>query len=288
MAEQAEEKRKCSGKERLIQAAQKLAEERPFDDITIDDIIKVAELSRPAFYYHFIGGKEELRHLLVQRGLLVEAPVTDVRQAILEAALRVFARAGTSAATLEDIASEAGVTRGALTWHFHSKEDLLGGIIKQYGPHFFVRPVVDEIDRELELGIHIDEKELFCQLAGAFYDGFASQGDLARLAILVTHTHPETARLLAAKIVSGRKRIIEFIQKRQQEGYFCKKIDASLFVQLLAMAFAMRAISQGLNDFLPFGHFSREEFIDQLVSLLLYGIVERNPPQEQTETPVQI
>lgn len=281
MADLAEEKRKCSGKERLIQAAQQLAQERPFDDVTIDDIIKVAELSRPAFYYHFTGGKEELRSLLVQRGLLEETPVTDVRQAILEAGLRVFARSGTSAATLEDIAAEAGVTRGTLTWHFHSKEDLLAGILKHYGPHFAVRPIVDEINRELELGLPIDEKDIFCRLASAFYDGYTKQGDITRLAILVTHTHPEAARFLASKIVSGRKRIVEFIQKRQQEGYFCKNIDANLFVQVLSVTFAMRAIGQGLNEFLPIGHLSKEEMIDQLVSLLLYGMVERNPPEQQ-------
>lgn len=279
MTEQAEEKIKGSGRERLIQAAQMLARERPFDEITIDDIIKAADLSRPAFYYHFAGGKEELRAKLVQCGMLPQAPAIDTRKAILEAALRVFARSGTSAATLEDIAAEAGVTRGTLTWHFHSKEDLLAGILKNYGPHFAIRPVVEEIERELEQGIHIDEEDIFRRLAGAFYDGFTSQGDIARLTILVAHTHPEAARLMASKIVSGRKRFVEFIQKRQQEGYFCKKIDANLFVQVLSMTFAMRAICQGLNEFLPFGHFSREEIIDQLVSLLLYGMVERDQSQ---------
>jgi len=283
MVEQTEEKSRGSGKERLIQAAQKLTQERPFDEITIDDIIKSADLSRPAFYYHFVGGKEELRCMLVKRGLLDDRPATDVRLAILEAALLVFARSGISAATLEDIAAEAGVTRGTLTWHFHSKEDLLAGILKQFGPHFFVRPLVEEIDQEFELGLHIDERELFCRLAGAFYDGFSRQGNITRLCILLMHTHPEAARLLASKIVSGRKRFVEFIQKRQQEGYFCKNIDANLFVQVLSVTFAMRAIGQGLNEFLPVGYLSKEEIIDQIVSLLLYGIVERNMPQEHLE-----
>jgi TetR/AcrR family transcriptional regulator len=281
MAEQAaEEKGRCSGKERLIQAAQKLIQERSLNEITIDDVIKTAEMSRPAFYYHFAGGKEELRSALVQRGLLEDTPVTDVREAILEAALRVFARAGTSAATLEDIAAESGVTRGTLTWHFHSKEDLLRGILKQFGPHFSMQPVNEMIDQELESGQHIDERELFCLLAGAFYDGYTQQGNITRLAVLVSHTHPDAARLLANKIVAGRKHIVEFIQKRQREGYFCKQIDANLFVQMLAMGFSMRAISGELNDFLPFGHFSREELIEQVVSLLLYGMIERHHAEQ--------
>jgi len=61
MAEQQADKGKCSGKERLIHATKTLTKERPFDEITIEEIIKSAELSRPAFYYHFTGGREELR-----------------------------------------------------------------------------------------------------------------------------------------------------------------------------------------------------------------------------------
>ena len=51
-----------------------------------------------------------------------EAAVT--RSAVLKAALTVFSRKGYAAATLEDIAKAAGVTRGAIYWHFKSKADL--------------------------------------------------------------------------------------------------------------------------------------------------------------------
>ena len=284
MTDNTEDRCKSPAKARIVQVAQELAQERPFDDITIDEIIKAAELSRPAFYYHFAGGKEELRSLLVRRGLLNDAPTIDTPRAILEAALRVFARSGISAATLDDIASEAGVTRGALTWHFHSKEDLLTGIIKCFGPHSTVRPVVDQIEQEIQAGTPPDDETLFRRLAGAFYDGFAKQGDQARLAILLVHTHPEAAHLLVNKITSGRKTIIEYIRKRQQEGCLNGQIDAGLFVHMLAMTFAMRAIGQGLHELMSYGQLSREEMIDQVVSLLMFGIAPRAQPGTQEET----
>jgi TetR/AcrR family transcriptional regulator len=276
MTEQHSYKGKCSGKERLIQSATLLTEERPFDEITIEEIIKSAELSRPAFYYHFTGGKEELRAELVKRGLLDHTPTLNTRLAILEAAVRIFALSGISAATLEDIATEAGVTRGALCWHFHSKDDLLSAIIQHYGPHCILRPVIEQIELDLQNGEALDDETILRRLAGGFYDGFAAQGDFARLAILLIYTHPQAAHILADNIVKGRKRIIAYIQKRQQEGYFCQNIDANLFVQVIAMLFAMRAIGRGLNDLLPFANLSREEIIGQLVSLLLYGIVRRD------------
>lgn len=276
MPEHQFDKAKCSGRERLVQAAQKLAEERPFDDITIDEIIKTAEFSRPAFYYHFTGGKEELRAELVRRGVLSAAPTQDTRQAILEAALCVFARAGISAATLEDIAAEAGVTRGALSWHFHSKDELLSALIKHFGPHSMLRPVVEQIEQDLRNSVPLDDAVIVRRLVTGFYDGFTQLGDYARLAIFLVHTHPEAAHILAEKIVKGRKTIIEYMQKRQEEGYFCKDIDPAFFVQVISLTCAMRAVGQGLSDLQPLAHLSREEIIDQFVSLLLYGIVQRD------------
>lgn len=280
MPEHHPDKRKCSGRERLISVAQALAEKRPFDDITIDEIITAAELSRPAFYYHFTGGKDELRAELVHRGFLHETPTHDTRQAILEAALRVFARSGIYAATLEDIAAEAGVTRGALLWHFHSKDELLSAIIKDCGFHSFLRPAIDQIEQELQSGVPLDDETIFRRLATAFYDGFMAQSDFTRLAILLLYTRPEAAHLLSEKIAKGRKTMNEFIKKRQAEGRFCKNLDPALLIQIMAATFIMRAIGRA-SDLLPLAHLSREQIIDQLVSLLLYGIVERDQSQKK-------
>lgn len=275
MAVQHTEKGKRSGRERLLQAAAMLSREHPFNEVTIDDIIKTAELSRPAFYYHFTGGKEELRTELVQRGILCAAPPPNTREAILEAAVNIFARSGVSAATLEDIATEAGVTRGALCWHFHSKDDLLEAIVQRYGPHSLLRPVVEQIEQEVEAGGPIDDEDMLRRLAGAFYDAFTSQRHLTRLTVLLIHTHPDAAHILADMIVKGRLKITEYVRKRQEAGALRKDIDAAFFVQIIAMTFAMRAIGQGLGELLPFSHLSREEIIEQLVSLLMYGIVPR-------------
>ena len=287
MAEHPPDKGKCSARERIIHATNMLAKDRLFEGITIEEIIKAAELSRPGFYYHFSGGKEELRAELVQRGLLDESPAQDTRLAILEAAVRIFARSGVPAATLEDIAAEAGVTRGTLCWHFHSKDDLVAAIIKHYGPHSILHPIAEQIEQDLQNGVQLDDEAIIRRLAEGFYDAFAAQGDFARLAILLIYTHPQAASVLADMIVKERKHITEYVEKRQEEGHFCKHIDPGLFVQVLAMIFAMRAVGRGLNNLLPFSHLSREQMIEQLVSLLLYGIVQRDqsPKEERQVTP---
>src|SRR5260370_38400679 len=165
----------------------------------------------------------------------------DTREVLIQDALRVFGRAGIAAATLDGIAAEAGVPRGTLTSHFHSKDDLLAGIIKHFGPHSVVRPVVEQIERDLKNGVPLDDETIFRRIAGAFYDGFTAQGDQARLAILLVYTHPDVARLLVEKFVKGRKIIVEYIHKRQEEGDFCKHISPDLCVQVIATYFAIRA-----------------------------------------------
>lgn len=280
MTEHAPGKGRGNGRERLTRAALELTKASSFDEITIDEISKKAELSRPAFYYHFAGGKEELRAELVQRGWLSDIPVQNTQLAILEAAVRVFARSGVPGATFDDIAAEAGVTRGALCWHFHSKDDLLAAIIKHYGPHEMLRPALEQIERDLQMEVPPDDETIFRRLAGAFYDAFAAQSDLARLAILLMYSHPQAAHILAERIVKGRKCITDYIQKRQTEGYFCPNIDAGLFVQVMATFFLMRAIGHGLRNLLPFAQLSREEAINQLVSLLLYGMAQRDQPPD--------
>lgn len=275
-------KERIRGKERLIEAAEILVGQHSFDEITIDEIVKAADLSRPAFYYHFSGGKEELRSELVHRGILNDTQTPDTRQEMLCAALRVFARSGVSAATLEDIATEAGVSRGALNWHFRTKEDLLKTIIEQDTSYSQVRQALEEVDKELQKGTSLDDEAILRRLAAGFYDSYSTQSDLARLPFLLLHTHPEAARLIADKIVRGRKNITEYIRRRQNEGIFCKDIDPAFFIQIMAASFTMRAIGRGLNDYLPFNQMPREEAITQLVNLLLYGMVRREQVRGST------
>jgi AcrR family transcriptional regulator len=63
---------------------------------------------------------------------LTEKPtVAARRQAIVEAAIGVFAQHGFDDATTDDIARAAGLSKGGLYWHFKSKDDILAAILIQ-------------------------------------------------------------------------------------------------------------------------------------------------------------
>jgi len=59
-----------------------------------------------------------------------EAAIT--REQLLSKALKVFSKKGYAATTLEDIARDAEVTRGAIYWHFGSKAELYNTLIREY------------------------------------------------------------------------------------------------------------------------------------------------------------
>lgn len=87
----------------------------------------------------------------------------NTRRLLLEAAERVFRRQGYQRATLDSIAAEAGFTKGAVYWHFRSKEDLfiqlLGeGLKRNISLLEMLALVGSELDRlDEELGRWIDQ-----------------------------------------------------------------------------------------------------------------------------------
>ena len=68
---------------------------------------------------------------LDQRTRAARAERRAAREELLAAALRVFARRGYREAGVEEIAAEAGYSKGALYWHFSSKAELLMALLDE-------------------------------------------------------------------------------------------------------------------------------------------------------------
>ena len=67
---------------------------------------------------------------VIDRG--VNAKGARSREQLLEATLRVIATAGAEAVTYRRVADEAGLTRGAVTHHFASREDIILQAFRHY------------------------------------------------------------------------------------------------------------------------------------------------------------
>jgi AcrR family transcriptional regulator len=66
-----------------------------------------------------------------QRTRAARSQGREAREELLTAALRVFAGRGYSEAGVDEVAAEAGYSKGALYWHFSGKEQLLTALIDE-------------------------------------------------------------------------------------------------------------------------------------------------------------
>ncbi|KPN71242.1 TetR family transcriptional regulator [Neisseria sp. 83E34] len=85
----------------------------------------------------------------------IKAEALKTREYLMLSALDTFYQKGVSRSSLNEIAHNAGVTRGALYWHFKNKEDLFDALFQ----HIF-----SDINRELEQDIQNDSVDIWAAL----------------------------------------------------------------------------------------------------------------------------
>jgi AcrR family transcriptional regulator len=78
-----------------------------------------------------LGGGRRAGRRIDQRTRAARAQGRESRDELLAAALRVFARRGYRQAGVDEIAAEAGYSKGVVYWHFSSKEELLLALIDE-------------------------------------------------------------------------------------------------------------------------------------------------------------
>ncbi|MHA5054044.1 ScbR family autoregulator-binding transcription factor [Streptomyces sp. SD15] len=75
------------------------------------------------------------------------------RRTILEAAAAVFDERGYEAATIGEILARAGVTKGALYFHFPSKQSLAEGLLTEQFSVLYLAPRVCKLQELVDLGL---------------------------------------------------------------------------------------------------------------------------------------
>jgi TetR/AcrR family transcriptional regulator, fatty acid metabolism regulator protein len=80
-----------------------------------------------------------------QTSVIGKTVITDKREAILRAAIHIFAKKGYFSSKVSDIASEAGIADGTVYLYFKSKEEILHSVFNRAMATF-----ISEANRELE------------------------------------------------------------------------------------------------------------------------------------------
>ena len=109
----------------VVSAARTLLAKEP--TAPISRIADEAGVSRATFYRHF-GTRDALLAAIELE------PPTPARQRILEAGADLIGRGGLRSFSMEQLATEAGVSRATVYRLFPTKAALFGEIVRHYGP----------------------------------------------------------------------------------------------------------------------------------------------------------
>lgn len=120
-----------SNRKKVFQVAEKLLDSKPFDQITFAEIAELAGVHWTAVRRHF-GSKESMRDWLREKQSSMQGAFTDTRTKIIEAGTRIFSIQGFGNTSLDKVAADAGMTKGAVYWHFSSKQDLFLAILEHH------------------------------------------------------------------------------------------------------------------------------------------------------------
>jgi TetR/AcrR family transcriptional regulator, fatty acid metabolism regulator protein len=196
--------------------------------------------------------------------------VPDRRRAILDAAVRVFARQGFHACRVSDIADEAGVAYGLLYHYFPSKEEVLNTLFLERWD--VMLEMIREVDREPK-----PVREKLGAIASFIVDSYRHDPDLMKVIIVeVTRAANSFGQTHLGQIREAYRLIGEIVTKAQREGIFKPEIDA----EFAAMTF-YGAIEQVLTGWI-FGLLPQsEEDLErakQMVVETVCGGLECSPP----------
>src|SRR5690606_85808 len=162
------------------------------------------------------------------------------RRQVMEAALRVFSQNGYAATTLDDIAREAGVTRGAIYWHFDNKADLYNTLVAEVSGRVSPMIVVTLEEGDSVLGVL---REIFVRLL-SYMEEDEEFCAVQELVLFKTAVTPEMEEGLRKK-VEGTHQMVEMLTAVIERGIEAGEIRADLKPRDVALA--MLGFQNGLT-----------------------------------------
>jgi TetR/AcrR family acrAB operon transcriptional repressor len=152
----------------------------------------------------------------------------ETKSAILDAAEHVFSERGVSHTSLEDIAKAAGVTRGAIYWHFKNKSELFTAMVNR------VSLPIEDIVRRGAADDAINPLLLLKEAAVAALKRTATDPQCQRVFDIVTHKCEYLAEMAGVRerISHIKCNCVEHTEKAIRsaikQGLLPKNLDAKL------------------------------------------------------------
>jgi TetR/AcrR family fatty acid metabolism transcriptional regulator len=195
--------------------------------------------------------------------------VADKRRAILDAAIRVFARQGYHATRVADIADEAGVAYGLVYHYFRSKEAVMTELF------------TERWSLLLAAGEQVKEgegtpREKLAAIAGFIIESYRHDPDLMKVIIIeVTRAANSFGRTHLPEIRQAYDQVAQIVAAAQAEGTFRSDIDPD-FVGMAYYGAVEQVLSGWVFDLKPTSDEEFEAAQAMIVELICGGLERRD------------
>jgi AcrR family transcriptional regulator len=237
--------------------------------LSIQRIAAEAGVSRQTVH-HYFGGLKGLRAALAAEGLdTANASDEPTRDRLIAAAARLLSRPGSGLISIEAIAAEAGLTKGAFYHHFADRAELLRAVARRVSP-------VEEMRAQIEPSIDLSARDGLIVIATAYYAAMRKRADLVRNLAANSSQDPELARVVMSEIIGqGAPMMLAWFAIQIQQGNL-RPIDPSLLIQaLFGPVFLMIVLGPTVFDELAqIGIHPAIDNIEAYVDLLLHGATQ--------------
>lgn len=183
----------------------------------------------------------------------------EARKHLTKVAIDCFARYGYQGTSIDRIASAAGVTKGALYYHFRDKEELLFAAVKDRIEEFEQR-IVGAVTPLTDPAVALGEIARVCA-------HIATKNNLRRfiltLMVEALDTNPQLSQAFRDILRRFRGYLAGIVRQGQQDGVFRKDVDAGLAAAL----FAGGVVGAELQ------HYQDPERVD--LALAMQGVVDQ-------------
>ncbi|HVG39415.1 MAG TPA: TetR/AcrR family transcriptional regulator [Pyrinomonadaceae bacterium] len=188
--------------------------------------------------------------------------MADKREAILRAAIVVFAQNGYFNSKVADIAREAGVADGTVYLYFKSKEEILRSI--------FERDVGEAVERgRAQLARLSDPREKLRRIAQLHLERLGSDRDLA---VVMQVELRGTTKFMEEFSTTGfaeyLRLIRETFEEGQRAGVFRPELNAKIVAKILFGALDEMAT----NWILSKRRYKLSPMADQVLDIFLHGV----------------
>src|SRR5215207_1439908 len=200
---------------------------------------------------------------------MAEERAVDKRRAILDAAIRVFARQGFHNARVSDVAAEAGVAYGLVYHYFDSKDQMLNELFSERWS------LLLEASQEVQRG-DVSPREKLGGVAGFIIESYRHNPELMKVIIVeVTRAANSFGRTHLPEIRQAYEQIEKIVSDAQQTGEFRDDVDPN-FSAMVFYGAIEQLLTGWIFDLIPATNDDYER-AKQLVIETICGGLEPRP-----------